>query len=64
MTLEEFRHKRRNIEKTHPAPETMSEEQRIRFYSKIAQRWIDDLDNLADVKKAQEEERELIAQFL
>lgn len=60
MKLEEFLAKRKNIATTHPAPKGFSEKERIRFWSKIAQSWIDELDNIDDVKTAQKEERDLI----
>ncbi|MBP7174367.1 MAG: hypothetical protein KBA33_09935 [Cloacibacterium sp.] len=59
MTIEDFRNKRQNIEKTHPAPEGLSVNERLRFYSKIIQKWIDELENISDVKIAQKEERNL-----
>ncbi len=61
MTLKEFRTKRKNIATSHPAPEGLGEKERIRFWSKIAQGWIDELENISDVKTAQKEERDLIA---
>ena len=59
MTIEEFYNKKQNIENTHPAPEGLSDEQRLRFYSKIIQKWINELENITDVKIAQDEERKL-----
>lgn len=63
MTLQEFRKKRRNIEKTNPAPNNMSESQKIRFYSKIAFEWIEQL-NEKDLSLAISEERELTQTLL
>lgn len=64
MTLGEYRQKRKDIKKTHPAPIGLSSAQKTRHYSKIALGWIDELDNVLDAKIALKEERILTKKAL